>query len=150
MDIGDIREALAAVVREVVNSGPLPANIEAYPVDSPMLPAILVQPAPFENGQYVNYWGSFGAHLCAIGLRLELRVDGNDIDSAKTLDTYLSVIVPLILAAIEADPTLGGSCATVLGRDSAVPGRFAPAEGDTRTWLSSSVAFEIHARRAAT
>ena len=96
----------------------------------------------------MNYYGTFGNHMCAIGLRLEVRVSANDEDAARTLDTYMSTIIPDVLTAIDADPTLGGLCQSVFGRDSTVPAEFAPAEGDTRTWLSASVAFEVLARRS--
>lgn len=148
MNIGAIREALAAVVQIVTDSSEHPANVHAYPSGTPLMPAVLVFPAPFEDGQYVNYWQSYGDNLCAVGLRLEVRISANDEDAARTLDTYLSTIIPDILTEIKADPTLGGVCEVVLGRDSTVPAEFAPAEGDARTWLSSSVAFEIRARRS--
>lgn len=150
MDIGAIREALADKVKIVTDASDHPANVHAYPINTPNMPAVLVLPAPFEDGQYVNYWQSYGAHLCAVGLRLEVRISANDVDAARTLDTYLSTIIPDILTEIMGDPTLGGVCETVLGRDSTVPAEFAPAEGDARTWLSASVAFEIRARRSAT
>ena len=150
MNIEAIREALADLVRGVTDASEYPANVHAYPSGVPIMPAVLVLPAPDVEGQYVNYWQSYGDNLAAIGLRLEVRVSANDEDAARTLDTYLSTIIPAVLAAVKADQTLGGTCETVLGRDCTVPAEFAPAEGDTRTWLSASVAFEIRARRSTT
>lgn len=148
MNIGAIREALAAVVQRVTDSSEYPANVYAYPSGVPLMPAVLILPAPDVDGQYVNYWQSFGDNLAALGLRVEVRISANDEDAARTLDTYLSTIVPDILTEIKADRTLGGVCEDVLGRDCTVPAEFAPAEGDTRNWLSSSVAFEIRVRRS--
>jgi hypothetical protein len=150
LNITAIREALASVVTQACTDTGYTPNVYAYPPDSPLTPAVMVMPAPFDNGQYVNYWGTFARSLCAVGLRLEVRIGGNDVDSQKTLDEYLSTVVPAIIAelTLEANKTLGGNCEVVHLRDASVPGRFAPAEGETRTWLSSSVPIEVHARRS--
>lgn len=147
LDITAIREKLAVVIESVVESSEYPANVQAYPSGTPPMPAWLIFPAPFENGQYVNYWGTFGNHMCAVGLRIEIRVSSNDVDAARQLDLYLSTVMPDIIETITADPTLGGVAESVFLRDAAVPGVFAPAEGDTRTWLSASIAVEVHQRR---
>lgn len=150
MNIATIREALQTVVLAGVVASNNTANVYAYPPESPELPAVMILPAPFENGEYVNYWGSFGRHLYAVGLRLELRIAGTEVDAARTLDDYLSTAMPAIIDAIKANPTLSGACETVLLRSGAVPGRFAPSEAETaRTWLASSVSIEVHARKEA-
>lgn len=151
LNIVAIREAIAAVVESAVSNSEHPANVYAYPTDSPALPAIMLLPAPFDDGAYVNYWGTFSRSVCAIGLRLELRVPGNDIDSARVLDVYLSELIPDVIDGLlgaAADPTLGGLCESVLPRSGAVPARFAAADDLNRTWLSSSVALEVQARRS--
>ena len=148
MNISAIRGALADLVKVVTDSSEYPANVYAYPSGVPSMPAVLVLPAPDVDGQYVNWWQSFGDNMAAVGLRLEVRISANDEDAARTLDHYLSKIIPDVLAEIKANPTLGGVCEVVHGRDCTVPAEFAPAEGDTRNWLSSSVAFEILVRRS--
>lgn len=151
MDIRAIREALEAKVKAVTDACEHPANVYAYPSGSPPTVAVLVLPNPDENGQYVNYWQSYGENLCAIGLRLEVRVGANEVDAAKVLDYYLSTVIPQVLVALESDRTLGGTCSAWLPRDASVPGQFAPADGDVaKSWLSSSVAIEVRARRSTT
>lgn len=149
MDITAIREALAAKVKAITDACQYPANVQAHPKGVPNMPAVLVLPNAFEGGQYVDYWQSYGQNLCAIGLRLEVRVSANDVDAAKVMDYYLSTVIPEVLAALLADPTLGGVCETWLPRASSVPAEFGN-DGETRTWLSSSVAIEVHARRSTT
>lgn len=150
MDIPDIRDALATLVSTAVTASSKSANVYAYPPESPELPAMMILPAPFEDGSYVNYWGSFGRHLYAVGLRLELRIPGTEVDAARTMDVYLSTVMPAIIEALKANPTLSGACETILLRSGAVPGRFAPSEAETaRTWLASSVPIEVHARKEA-
>ena len=55
-----------------------------------LLDALLVLPRAGEDGNYINYHRSFGTTttggngaLCEIGLTLELRVGGGQIDAAR-------------------------------------------------------------------
>lgn len=148
LDIGAIREALAAKVKAITDACEHPANVYAHPSGSPLTPAVLVLPNAHLDGQYVDYWQSSGQNpLCAIGLRLEVRVGTNEKDAAKVVDYYLSTVIPQVIAALESDRTLSGTCEAWLPRAAVVPAEFG-LEGETRTWLSSSVAIEVRARRS--
>ena len=147
LDLVAIREALASVIDAAVNTGTDKANVYAYPPGDPTLPAVLIFPRAFDQGAYVTYHGTFSRSVCQIGLRIELRADGNDIDGARKLDTWLGTAGSVLVEALITNPTLGGAVETIKLGGSTVPGKFAPSETDPRTWQSSSMELEIYARR---
>lgn len=155
LSIADIRDAVATCVGNVLESSEQRVNAYGYPPDSPELDALLVLPRAGEDGNYVNYHRSFGTTttggngaLCEIGLTLELRVGGGQIDAARKMDLFLSAgNAESVVDALLADPTLAGVIQTLQIGGASAPGWFAPADGTAREWLSSSLALTILARR---
>ena len=86
--------------------------------------------------------------LCDIGFRLEVRVDGPEVDAARTMDAYLSTgTIESIVDAIESDTTLSAAVQNVYVSGASVPARFTGSDGG-REWLSASFDVVVRARRS--
>ena len=149
LSVPAIREALATQIKSWLDASDQPANVYAYPPDSPQLNAVLILPA-VADGNYVAYHGSYGTNaVCPLGFRIELRCAGGQIDGAKAMDLYLSSGNPeSVFDALFADVTLGGAIQTLLVSGASPPAPYQSADPtESRTWLSSSFDVQVRARR---
>ena len=139
LNIATIRTALKTQLATALNASTQPLNVYDYPPDTPSLNALLILPAPSEDGKYIHHHGTFGPNsLCTIGLRLELRVDGGQIDAAKQMDLYLSSgNAESVTTALEADKTLSGAVADTYGDGWSTPAWFQGADG-VKTWYAAT------------
>lgn len=155
MDISTVRGALAEWLTGYLDLSSVPVNGYGYPPDSPQLNALIVLPrVDPETGGYVDYHRSFGSTttdatgaLCQVGLTVELRTGGGQIDAPKAMDLLLSCGNPeSIVDALLSDPTLGGAIQTLALGACTAPAWFGDVDG-TRTWLSASLPLTIWTRR---
>lgn len=152
LDLGAIRTALQDQVTAALNASDRPANVYAYPPNSPELPAILIRPRS-GTGEYVQYHQSFASNirgdnaLAGIELEIEVRVGGWDVDAEIAMDDYLSTgVAASIIDAVEADPTLGGVIEACWIRAVQAPVRLIPEDG-VREYLSTRFEWEGYERR---
>ena len=147
LNIATIRTALKTQLATALNASTQPLNVYDYPPDTPSLNALLILPAPSEDGKYIHYHGTFGPNSqCTIGLRLELRVDGGQIDAAKQMDLYLSSgNAESVTSALEADVTLSGAVGNIYGAGWTTPAWFRGDDG-VKTWYAAT--FDLDIRKA--
>ena len=153
LDVGAIREAIATVIANALDSTEGALNVYGYPPDNPELDAVLVLPRAGEAGRYIDFHRSFegpgglGA-LCEIALSVELRIGGPSIDAARTMDTYLGTTDDTsIVVALKSNLTLSALIENVQVQGASVPGRFSSTADDPRTWLACSWPLTVLARR---
>lgn len=152
LDLAEIRQALETVITAALNSSSRPANVYAYPPDSPELPAVLIRPRQ-NTATYVQYHKSFSSNqqgdnaLAGIELEIEVRAGGWDIDAQMAMDAWLSTgTAASIINAVEADKTLGGVIESCWIRAVGAPQRFIPEDG-VREYLAARFEFEGFERR---
>jgi hypothetical protein len=152
LDLGAIRTALADQINTALAGSGRPANVFAYPPNSPELPAVLIRPR-IGTGTYVQYHQSFANTirgdnaLAGIELEIEVRVGGWDIDADIAMDAYLSTgVASSIIDAVETDPTLGGTIESCWIRAVAAPLRLIPEDG-VREYTSTRFELEAYERR---
>lgn len=148
LSIATIRTALKTQLAAAINASTQTLNVYDYPPDTPELSALLILPNPSEDGKYIHYHGTFGPNSqCTIGLRLELRVDGGQIDAAKQMDIYLSSgNAESVTSALEADKTLSGAVGDIYGAGWSPPAWFQGADG-AKTWYAATFDLEIRKAR---
>ena len=152
LDLNEIRTALETQIATALNAPSRPANVYAYPPDSPELPAVMIHPRS-NTATYVQYHRSFSTNaagdnaLAGIELEIEVRVGGWDIDAQIAMDAYLSTATAAsIIKAVETDKTLGGVIESCWIRAVAAPSRFIPEDG-VREYLAARFEFEAFERR---
>ena len=152
LDLNTIRTALDTRITAAINASSRPANIYAYPPDSPELPAIMIRPRT-GTATYVQFHKSFSNTtqgdnaLVGIELEIEVRVGGWDIDAQIAMDAYLGTATTAsIINAIESDKTLGGVVESCWVRAVNAPSRYLPEDG-VREYLAAKFEFEAFGRR---
>lgn len=110
LTLREIREALAAAIRDGVERE---TTVLAYRAASSSFPLIVLEP----DGDYVDYWQSFGSSGVAVVRLSVVIVPGRADESARIrLDDFLSAGTgngSSVVDAVVADPTLGGVVRTV-------------------------------------
>ena len=86
VDLVGLRAAIAAKIKANIEAG---VNVyDGYVPPAPMLPCILVQPAP----DYITYTGTFGRPRVDVRLDVVMLTDpGMGTDGQRLLDQFLSV-----------------------------------------------------------
>lgn len=145
LNLREFREALKDQLKATLDASSRPANVYAYPPDSPELPAVLIRHRP---GAMIDYHVTMSAvALTASEWEVEVRVGGWDIDAEMAIDDYLSTGTDCsIIDAIEDDRTLGALPLDVWVRASSAPVRVLTEDG-AREWLAARFEIQLHERR---